>query len=340
VISTLRCIALCSFVFSGVVSDSALRRYEYAQAHMGTEFRVVFYASDPEVAARASVAAFERIARLDATMSDYAQTSELNSVCRQAGGPPVKVSDDLFRVLARSQELAARTGGAFDVTCGPAVRLWRRARRTGELPDRARMAEALGLVGSEKLRLDAEARSVALARAGMQLDLGGIAKGYAADEALAELGRFGIRSALVAAGGDIAVGDAPPGERGWRIAIAPLGPDGAAPPELVLRDAAVSTSGDSEQFVEIDGVRYSHIVDPRTGMGVTERWSVTVVAPDATTSDSLATAISVLGPDGGVRLADATDGVAAMIVRPHPPGDAVVVSSRWAGEGRCGARRP
>jgi thiamine biosynthesis lipoprotein len=293
---------------------------------MGTEFRMVLYASDPEVAARASGAAFERVARLDSTMSDYARTSELNAVCRQAGGPPVRTSKDLFRVLARAQELAARTGGAFDVTCGPAVRLWRRARRTGELPDPSRVAEALELVGHEKLRRDAATRSVALAKAGMQLDLGGIAKGYAADEALATLGRFGVRSALVAAGGDVAVGDAPPGERGWRVAIAP---GAVAPRELLLRDAAVSTSCDAEQFVEIGGVRYSHVVDPRTGVGVTGRSSVTVVARDATTSDSLATALSVLGPDAGLRLADATEGVAALFVELRPSGDVVYESTRW-----------
>jgi thiamine biosynthesis lipoprotein len=238
------------------------------------------------------------------------------------------VSADLFRVLLCSQELAAKTGGAFDVTCGPVVRLWRRARRTGEAPDQTRLAEALELVGHDKLRLDPKARSVALAKPGMQLDLGGIGKGFAADEALAELRRFGVRSALVAAGGDIAVGDPPPGERGWRISIAPLAPDGASP-QLLLRDAGVSTSGDAEQFVEIDGVRYSHIVDPRTGLGVRGQSRVTVVAPDATTSDGLATAISVLGQDEGLRLADATTGVAAMFVRRQSEENLVFESKRW-----------
>jgi FAD:protein FMN transferase len=327
---SLRCIALCSLALSGVLSEPTPRRYEYAQSHMGTEFRVVFYAHDPEVANKASVAAFERIARLDATMSDYARTSELNGVCRRAGEGPVPVSEDLFGVLDRARELAAKTGGAFDVTCGPVVRLWRKARRTGELPEKARLAEALALVGPDKLRLDRKSRSVALAKAGMQLDLGGIAKGYAADEALAVLGRFGIRRALVAAGGDVAVGDAPPGERGWRVAVAPLGSDGGTPPQFMLRDAAVSTSGDAEQFVEIGGVRYSHIVDPRTGIGVTGRSGVTVVAPDATTSDSLATAISVLGSDEGLRLADATEGVAARFVSRQSSGDTVFESKRWS----------
>jgi thiamine biosynthesis lipoprotein len=210
------------------------------------------------------------------------------------------------------------------------VRLWRKARRTGELPEKARVAEALALVGTDKLRLDRTTRSVALAKPGMQLDLGGIAKGYAADQALAVLGRFGIRSALVAASGDIAVSAPPPGERGWKIDVAPLGSDGPTPPRLLLRYAAVSTSGDAEQFVEIGGVRYSHIVDPRTGIGVTGRSGVTVVAQDATTSDSLATAISVLGSDEGLRLADATEGVAARFVSRQSSGDTVFESKRWS----------
>jgi thiamine biosynthesis lipoprotein len=267
-------------------------------------------------------------------MSDYRQTSELNAVCRRAGGGPVRVSEDLFRVLARAQHLAERTGGAFDVTCGPAVRLWRRARRTGEMPEPGRIAEALELVGHTKLRLDPATRSVALDRPGMQLDLGGIAKGYAADEALAVLRGRGVRRALVAASGDIAVGDPPPGERGWRISIEPFGAAsgraaGAAPPQLLLSNAAVSTSGDAEQFVEIGGIRYSHVVDPRTGVGVTGHGAATVVAADATTSDSLATAASVLGPAEGVRLADATPGAAALIVRHEGARASVSKSARW-----------
>ncbi len=326
-VSTFVRIAICMLVLAGVAPGGELRRYEYSQAHMGTEFKVVFYADDPAVAAKASVAVFERIARLDATMSDYSQTSELNGVSARAGSGPVKVSQDLFRVLARAEEVADASGGAFDVTCGPAVLLWRRARRTGELPDSRRIGEARELVGGEKLRLDRSARTVALTKPGMRLDLGGIAKGFAADEALLVLRGFGIRRALVAASGDIAVGESPPGASGWRIDIAPLDPSTARPSTILLSNGGVSTSGDSEQYVEIGGVRYSHIVDPRTAVALVEHSSVTVVAPDATTSDSLATALSVLGPTEGVRLADATDGVAAMIVRAR---DGVATSSRWS----------
>jgi len=288
---------------------------------MGTQFRIVLYAPDAALAARASDEAFERIARLDNTMSDYRSGSELMSLCRKAGGPPVAVSDDLFRVLEKSQELAQRSRGAFDITAGPVIHLWRRARRRHELPDAKELAQARRLSGYKLLRLDARARTAQLLKPGIMLDLGGIAKGYAADEALKVLARHGIDRALVAAGGDIALGAAPPGEPGWRIGIAPLeSPD--APPSrfLLLHDAGVSTSGDAEQHAEIGGVRYSHIIDPRTGRALSGRSSVTVVAPNATSSDGLATALSVLSPKRARAILRAYPHSAALILRQSEQG--------------------
>src|SRR5205807_2426091 len=158
-----------------------------------------------------SQAAFARVASLDASMSDYRQESELMRLCAKAGGPPVRVSDELFFVLRRAEEVSRRSDGAFDVTVGPVVRLWRRARRTQKLPDRDQLAQALARVGYKNVRLDARARTVQLLKPGMQLDLGGIAKGYAADEALKALKKHGVTRALVAAGGDVAMSGPPPG---------------------------------------------------------------------------------------------------------------------------------
>jgi FAD:protein FMN transferase len=312
----------------GYCREPTIERFEFSQIHMGTLFRIVLYAPDAERARLASDAAFRRIAELDDIMSDYKPASELMQLCARAGGPPVAVSEDLFRVVAAAQDLAERSDGAFDVTVGPVVRLWRRARRRHELPDPERLAKALDLVGCQKLRLDPKARTAQLLKPGMLLDLGGIAKGYAADEALATLKRYGIESALVAGGGDIAVGSAPPGKAGWRIAIAPLEPQSGGPmarsqiqnpkskiQNLLLRDAAVSTSGDAEQHVEIGGVRYSHIVDPKTGMALTGRSSVTVLARNCTTSDGLATAVSVIGPERGLELIKDTPGAGALFVK-------------------------
>jgi thiamine biosynthesis lipoprotein len=284
---------------------------------MGTLFRIVLYAPDEAAAKKAADAGFERIAQLDNIMSDYKETSELMQLCQKAGGEPVKISEDLFFILSKSQDVAKQSEGAFDVTVGPVVRLWRRARRQKELPDKDRLAAALELVGYDKLKLDLKNRTAQLTKRGMLLDLGGIAKGHAADEAQAVLKKHGIKSALVAAGGDVVVSAAPPGTEGWTVGIAPLDhPDKPPTRFLLLKDAAVSTSGDAEQFVEIDGKRYSHIVDPKTGVGLIGHASVTVVAPNGTASDSLATAVSVLGPDKGLKLIDA-----GRNCRPHHPGN-------------------
>jgi FAD:protein FMN transferase len=277
------------------------QRFEFAQPHMGTTFRIVLYAEDPAAAERASDAAFARIADLDRRLSDYRDDSELMVACREAASRPVPLSPDVFDVLQAAQALARRTGGAFDVTAGLLTRAWRRARRIGERPSEKELAAARAATGYRLLTLEARDRSLRLAREGMRLDVGGIGKGYAADRALEVLAAHGIRRAMVAAGGDVRAGEAPPGAPGWRVAVAPLGTERPVE-DLLLVDAAVSTSGDAEQWVEIGGVRYSHMIDPRSGEPLTGRRSVTVVARDATTSDMLATAAGVLGPEDGARL--------------------------------------
>lgn len=260
---------------------------------MGVPVRLTVYAGSEAQARAACRAAFDRFAALEQVMSDYRPTSELMRLCAKAGRGAQPVSADLWRVLERSHTLARRSDGAFDVTVGPLVRLWRAARRSGRLPDPAALREARSRVGWRRVRLaDPVARTVALETPGMQLDLGGIAKGFACDEAQAALKANGVTRALVEAGGDIVVSGAPPdAPAGWRVEVG-----GGV---RTLADCAVSTSGDTEQFVEIGGVRYSHIVDPRTGLGLTTRTAVTVVAPDGMTSDGLATALSVLGEEKG-----------------------------------------
>jgi thiamine biosynthesis lipoprotein len=280
----------------------SLRRFEFAEHVMGTTARIVLYAPDEQHALEASKAAFEKMAMLEGIMSDYRPESELNQLCRNALGSPKPVSPDLFEVLSESQGLAENTGGAFDVTVGPVVQLWRRARRQKELLTPDRLAEARKLVGHQKLQLDPSSQTACLLIPGMKLDLGGIAKGYAADQALNSLQGKGVAMALVVIGGDIALGAPPPEKSGWRVEINP-GPAFKSKlfKPLLLSHAGVSTSGDAEQFVEISGTRYSHIVDPRTGVALTGFRSVTVVAPNATTSDALATTLCVMGPKTGFR---------------------------------------
>lgn len=312
------------------VGAEGLTRFEFAQPHMGTLVRIILYAPDETIADDAAAAAFGRVATLEQAFSDYRASSELTLLSRRSGGGPVEVSGDLFRVLRAAQELARRSGGAFDVTAGPLSLLWREARRVGALPHSAGLAAARALVGHAKLELDEGRRTARLLQPGMQLDLGGIAKGFAADEAAAVLSERGIRSALIAAGGDIVVTEPPPGAAGWRIAVAALeGADRSPAGYLTLRDAAVSTSGDAEQFVVVGGARYSHLFDPRTGRAVNGRSSVTIVAQDGTTADGLATTVSVMGADSGLRLVDSTRGAAAFVAEAHHGGVRTHESSRW-----------
>jgi thiamine biosynthesis lipoprotein len=308
-------------------AQPALLRFEYTQNHMGTQFRIVLYAPDEATAKKASDAAFARIAELDAIMSDYKQESELMRLCKKAGGEPVPVSDDLLEVIAKSLEISRLTDGAFDITVGPVVRLWRRARRTAKMPDANDLAEARKLVDFKQVQIDSKNKTVRLTAKGILLDLGGIAKGYAAQAALEVLRRQGIRHALVAAAGDIAVSDAPPDAKGWKIGIAPLENPTAKPSRyLSLTNAAVSTSGDTEQYVVIDGKRYSHIVDPKTGLGLTERMSCTVIAKDGSTADGMATALCVLGPKQGLPVIEKIAHAAALYVSADEKGQAVHVS--------------
>src|SRR5262249_22764670 len=151
--------------------------------HMGTRFQLTMYAPDEATASKAARAAFARIAELDGIMSDYRPASELMRLCAKAGGDPVPVSPELFAVLDKAQEVSRLSAGAFDVTVGPVVRLWRLARRTQRLPEAEQLARARALVDYRNIKLDPEKRTVQLLKAGMQLDLGGIGKGFAADEA-------------------------------------------------------------------------------------------------------------------------------------------------------------
>ena len=307
-----------------------LSRFEESQPHMGTVARIVVYAPSSEVAAAATRSAFERIRELDSILSDYQPESELSRLSRQSGGSQVKISSDLFRVLSVAQNLAVRSHGAFDVTAGPVIRLWRGARRQRALPEADRIAAALDLTGFRWLTLDAKQQTAQLAKPGMLLDVGGIAKGYAADEVLKTLKRAGIEQALVALGGDIAVSNPPPGRKGWTVEIASLNLPGAPKPRtLLLHNAAVSTSGDAEQFVELGGIRYSHIIDPRTGKALTGRRSVTVVAANGIDSDAFATAVSVMDPQKGLKLIDATRGTTALIVVQTNSGIQTWKSKRW-----------
>lgn len=292
---------------------AASARYEYAQIHMGMRTRLVVYAPDEAKAASACTAAFARIAQLEDIMSDYRRESELMRLCRRAGQGPTPVSLELFFVLSRAVELSERSGGAFDISAVPYVNLWREARACGRLPSLGELAAVRPLADWRNIRLDRARRTVELTEPGMRLDLGAIGKGYAGDCAIAVLKQHGVRSALFESGGDIVISAAPPGTGGWTISLSH--PADGVPERVCLADAAISTSGDTEQFLIVDGRRFSHVIDPRTGMALTDRWMVTVVAPDGITADSLSTAAAVLGPEAGMALVAQAPGCTAYIRR-------------------------
>ncbi|HWN96529.1 MAG TPA: FAD:protein FMN transferase [Methylomirabilota bacterium] len=305
-----------------------MSRFEYTQPQMGLPFRIVLYATDKSSADAAATASFARIKQLNDILSDYDTDSELSRLSQTAGqGKAVPVGNDLWRMLERSQRLARETHGAFDITCGPVVSLWRKARREKMLPDPAKLEEARRAVGYEKLRLNSRDRTAELLVPYMRLDLGALAKPYAVDEALNVLRLHGIRSALVTGAGDMAASAAPPGTTGWRIELAPLDATNAPAPAFVsLRHASLATSGDVFQHVEINGVRYSHIVDPRTGLGLTDHSLVVVIAKNCETANSVSTSASVLGPEAGLKFAEAR-GACARIVR-KPAGQIEVSESK------------
>lgn len=273
--------------------------FSFQQGLMGTMFRIKLHADSKENAEMAADAAFRRIVELDAIFSDYSADSEVMRLIASPVGEPVKVSRELFNAVELARELSEKSGGIFDITMGPHVRNWRMARRTGKLPSAEEIAVARAATGMDKLKANEKTRTLTLTVPNMRLDFGGMAKGLAADEALAVLKNLGFPQTIVAAGGDLAIGAAPTYQEGWTVEI--LAAD-EKKRTRILQNAGVSTSGDREQFIEIDGQRYSHIVDPRTGLGVRHSNSVTVIAPNTSLSDPLATALSVLSERDGLAL--------------------------------------
>ena len=311
-------------------SQPELERFTFTGIQMAVPIKIVMYASDEAVAKKAADAAMARIGQINSVMSDYDPTSEVRRLSDTSGqGRVVPVSPGLLQVMSAACDLSERSDGAFDVTVGPVVRLWRRARRQEKLPSPERIAELKRPVGYRFVRIDRENSTIELLAAGMRIDLGGIAKGFAIDEALAELRKLGITRALVDAGGDVGLGDPPADKPSWTVGVAPLDPETDPSILISLSNVAVATSGDMWQYVEIDGRRYSHIVDPRTGIGLTDHSSVTVVAPDAITADGLASAVSVLGPKKGIELIDATPHAAALIMRAPQGKIETYRSRRW-----------
>ncbi|MCL2305714.1 MAG: FAD:protein FMN transferase [Planctomycetaceae bacterium] len=311
-----------------------VKRFEYERLKMAVPVRVVLYAETETVANACAETAYKRFDEINASMSDYDPSSEIlqlgvdndlrfrkDSCCDDGWRG---VSDDLFSVLRYSRHYAEISDGAFDATVSPLVQLWRRARRLRKMPGREEIENARSLVGSHLWELGGNSgteKQVRLHRAKMRFDFGGIAKGYAVDQAFEAICAEGIRSVLVDAGGDMRLGVAPPGEDGWNVAMV-TGRQTDTEGSMIhktLANISVASSGDTFQYFEVDGKRYSHIIDPKTGMPLADSCLVTVLTDTATESDALASAVSVLGPQRGISLIDRIPGCRAMVVSPTEP---------------------
>jgi len=290
-----------------LIHSQQLSRYQFDQPHMGTVFRIILYAENEDEAEELATMAFDRVNQLDEMLSDYLPHSELNRLSANAGKCKwVSVSPELWEVLRVSQEIADLTEGAFDVSIGPLSKLWRKAFRHFSFPGVDEIARAKEKVNYQNIRLKVRSKKVKLKKTGMQLDLGGIAKGYALDEAMRILKDNGIQHALVDGGGDILVSKAPPGRDNWKIAYNKFDDNGELKSDsLFLENAAVATSGGTFRFLEWEGKCYSHIIHPGTGLGISEERLVTVIGPSGILADALASAFSVIDEKDRKRISGA-----------------------------------
>lgn len=277
------------------ICDAQLQRFSFSKEKMGSPFNVIFYANNRMQADSLAVNCFALVDTLNAHFSDYDTSSELSRLSTHGGSGPQWVSPVMLDILLLSQNAYSKSGGAFDITIGPLSRLWRKARKEKIFSALQDVLDKKALVNFSKLKIDRKKSELNLPISGMLLDLGGIAKGYAAQVVIDLLKENGITHALADAGGDMAMSEAPPGTKGWMIGVnVPETTNDLLPKNLLLENIAVATSGDAFQYMEHEGKKYSHITDPRTGYGITSQRNVTVIAKDGATADWLATACSIV----------------------------------------------
>lgn len=303
-------------------SPNLVRADSGIQLVMGTFARVVAFTDDIASGNQCIESALDAINNVDNLMSDYKPDSEISRVNANAFARPVKVGPATFEVLEKSIEISKLTDGAFDITVGPLVKLFRTARDTGKAPTPEQIADAKTKVGYEKLVLNDAEKSVSFTVKGMSLDLGGIAKGYAVDKVIEVMQQHGALGAMVDIGGDVrCFGRPPKGKETWIIGLQDPNTDNGATGiilKLKIAASAVTTSGDYQQYAIIDGKRQSHILDRKTGKSAKGLASVTIIAKNATTADALATAVTVLGPQKGLDLIEGIPNTEAFLISPAP----------------------
>ncbi|OHB73672.1 MAG: hypothetical protein A2Z25_06570 [Planctomycetes bacterium RBG_16_55_9] len=318
------CLSLATLAYVCLAGKKRIRVESGYYLVMGTFARVVVVAKDTTTGAECVEAALAEIRKVDELMSDYKEDSEISRVNKRAAQRAVQVSESTYEVLHRSVEFSKLSDGAFDVTVGPLVNLFRTAKKMGAAPTEEQIAQARTRVGFEKLGLDEQNRTVRFWVEGMRLDLGAIAKGYAVDKAVEAARRCGAIGVMVDLGGNVRCFGVPPEDRKhWRIALqdpnsATEGAGGGFVLTLRITDAAVATSGDYQQFALIKGKRYSHILDPHTGWSAEGLSSVTIITDNATDADALSTAVSVLGAEKGLALIEKLPNTEAILITSDP----------------------
>lgn len=330
-------IILCVFLIAALYFFVRCKRQiELDSGHrvvMGTFARVVAVAENSRTAKKSIEAAFAEIQKVDDLMSDYKDDSEISLVNRDAFKQPVKVSEYTFKVLEKSIEFSKLSDGAFDITVGPLVKLWRSAAESNCPPTDAELSEANSKVGYEKLILDSVDKTVRFKADGMRIDLGGIAKGYAIDKAIEAIQSAGAAGGMVDIGGDIRCFGTPmQGKNYWLVGLQDpnitnddsdiLAQAGIQTSEplliLQLTDAAVTTSGNYRRFALIDGKKYSHIINRQTGISTEGLSSVTIISKNAVDADALATAVSVMGAEKGLALIETIPQTEAILIASQP----------------------
>lgn len=337
------CLARLPFLFRFILvtlihlclltAADAQQRYEFESRLMGTTFKIILFAEDDSVAQSAAGRAFDHIEYLNRVLSDYLPDSELSRLSKNAGsGNEIQISKPLYELLEKSIDISKATDGWFDLTIGPYSHIWRGLNRmtNPSLPDSAELADAESRVGYELISLQTDGQKTELIKKEMRLDPGGIGKGFAAQSALDFLNEKGISRALIDAGGDVTTGAPPPGEIGWTIAIpVQVTKDSSFYREIVIANRSVNTSGSLYQSVEIDGIHYSHIINPKTGLGHTEQVQVSVLSKNGADADAWATALNVMPSAKAKELIESRPDLEAVIFRLNEKG----ATERWASSG-------
>jgi thiamine biosynthesis lipoprotein len=288
----LRLIFLLLFPFTVFAQ---LKRFQFTENKMGSSFGIVFYHTDSAEAVSVSKECFAMVDSLNNIFSDYSSASEAGRLASMSIVKDQKVSDELFEVILQSKQAWLRSGKTFDVTIGALSQLWRKAKKENRFPSEAEVKAAKDITGFENVIINESAKTISFKKQAIRFDFGGIVPGYAAQRVIDLLKSKNINIALVDASGDIVVSDAPPEKDGWTIAInLPESENKVWSSNLELKNYAVSTSGDVYRFIIHDGKKYSHIIDPGTGYGVTSQRNVTVINKHGANADWLATACSIL----------------------------------------------